>query len=188
MAENKYKDKEERTHHIHVEFPQQDKIHTSWNNNVSVHNCRRNVLIKSLHYTTQKICKYISALLNVWKWFLLVYKLYAIDKHVTWRKFTDTYRFHKSIVLLQNTNKISFSLSDISLQSDKYIQQMIKLYFWNDLVRNAQVKPSLAKMCNGMWFGCTCKYLITGKENTAWWPQTMLQWRISAKIMKFKET
>ena len=32
----------------------------------------------------------------------------------------DNYRFHKSIVLLQNTNKISFSLSDISLQSDKY--------------------------------------------------------------------
>ena len=68
-------------------------------------------------------------MINVWKWFPLVYKLYAIDKHVTWRKFTDTYRFHESIVLLQNTNKISFSLSDVSLQSDKYIQQMINDIF-----------------------------------------------------------
>ena len=48
-----------------------------------------------------------------------VYKIYSIIKKSLQRKFTDTYRFHKSVVLLQNTNKISFSLSDVSLQSTK---------------------------------------------------------------------
>ena len=56
----------------HMKFLQQKKnqaklpgqIQTSWHNNVSIHNRWRNVLIKSLDYTTQKTEVNISTLLN----------------------------------------------------------------------------------------------------------------------------